>query len=149
MAIDLEVHDIAGPFLLDHTIEFRHRADGLPISFNYDVSAKNHQRIPHQVSLPPAANPSLRERVIRLGARHQNTVIHRQIQCLSKIWCQLVSRKAGIGAPDAALRDQIGNDGFGGVDRNGKANPDVAAAGGKNLAIDADQFPLRVQERAT
>src|SRR5262249_44970427 len=55
----------------------------------------------------------------------------------------------GIGPADSPVGDQLGNDGLGRVHRDCEPDADVAAAGGKDLAIDTNQFALRVQEWAS
>jgi len=93
-------------------------------------------------------DPRLFRRTAGVHRTDQNSPDIFQVEALSQLRGDLLNAHAQLAAADLAILGQLVHDVAGHVRGDGESNPDIAAGGRKNLAVDPDQLALRVHQRA-
>src|SRR5271165_351294 len=147
-AVHIERDGVAGALVVQQNIHIElvghfcaiHANDNVPA----DVNAA-HARLRGAIA---PANAGLGRRPVRGHGFYQQAVLHRQIESAREIpahWKRFHSQKRGV---HAAIGHQVVGDVFRGVDGNGEADARGGAAGRVNRGVDADDFAMRIDERA-
>jgi len=147
-AIDRDVDRVAGALAIQDYIDIELPCDFLAIDGDDDIAANVNAAHAGLYEAIAAANPGSSGRAAGSGDFNEQTFLNRQIQRLAKPAAHGQSHHAEESAMHAAIGDEVVGDAFCRINGDGEADPGSRSAGRIDGGVDADDFTVRIDERA-
>src|SRR6266850_3470805 len=148
-AIDSDIHGVARAFAIEDDVDIKLTRDLLTVDGDDNIAADVNTAHASLYQAIPAADPGNSGRAAESRDFNEQAFVNGQVQRFTEPAANGQSLHAEESAVNAAVGDEVVGDAFCGVYGNGEADAGRGSAGRIDGGIDADDFTVRIDERAS